>query len=317
MGDVPKMIKWTCDPNILRSPAITNRDLYAIKLSLESDEEIISRYAGLNVAEVKREFGEIFSIVKKNNLKLEGVGIELGAGLGVLSATMLNHCPDVKKCYALEIVPKVVELLQPRTVKHIAKENSSKVVSVLGSFDNIEVPDGYFDFCIEYASLHHSDNLINTLNEVARSLKSGAPLVAIDRAHINEVSADQLQLMLNVQYTDAWKSKNGYSNLPLSRAENGEHEIRIREWMDAFFVTGFDVITQIELRPVSWHAFKYKIVLLLPFRIRKILKIHHSRVRPSWREIFWMLSFLLPFNFKSGNFMQAAKEHTLFIARKR
>ncbi len=311
------MIKWDIDEGLLRSPAITNRNLFAQKLAAQSDDALITQYAGLTPAQVKHEFGEIFEVVRDLGFRLEGTGLELGAGVGVLSAVAINHWPDIIRCYALEIVPKVIELLQPRAVRHIVGERAHKVVGVLGSFDSMAVPDGFFDFCIEYASLHHSDDLVCTLRETARVLKPGAPLIAIDRAHHDSVSDEQLRFMLDVQYSAEWIRRNGYADAPLSRAQNGEHEIRMKEWLAAFDVTGFEVVRRIELRQKGWKALQYKAALMLPFSLRRTLSLSPSRVRPAWAEIFWLLGSLLDLSHQSSTYLPADKEHTLFIVRKR
>jgi SAM-dependent methyltransferase len=311
------MIRWDIDEGLLRSPAITNRDLFAQKLAAQSDEELITQYAGLTPAQIEQEFSEIFEIVRDLGFRLEGTGLELGAGVGVLSAVAINRWPDVRQCYALEVVPKVIELLQPRAVRHIARERADKVVGVLGSFDSIAVPDGFFDFCIEYASLHHSEDLVRTLRETARALKPGAPLIAIDRAHHDGVTEEQRRFMLDVQYSVEWKRRNGYPDTPLSRAQNGEHEVRLNEWLTAFDATGFEVVSRLELRPTGWKAFRYKATLMLPFTLRRALGLFPSRVRPAWAEIFWLLDSLLGVSHRSSAYLPAAKEHTLFIARKR
>ncbi len=310
------MITWDIDESILRSPAITNRDLFAKTLASQPAEEIITRYAGLTPQQIEQEFNEIFSIVRELGIELHGTGLELGAGVGVLSAVAVNCWTEIEQLYALEIVPKVIELLQPRTVHHITSKNANKILGVLGSFDDMRVPDGHFDFCIEYASLHHSDDLPRTLRETARTLKPGAPLIAIDRAHYDGVSSEQLQFMLDVHYSAEWKHRNGYSDAPLSRAQNGEHEIRMKEWLDAFSASGFELVRRIELRPIGWRQLRYKAALMLPFQLRRVLGIHPSRVRPAISELFWLTAGVLGLSLKSDTYLPAAKEHTLFIARK-
>lgn len=311
------MIKWNIDEDLLSSPAITNRDLFAQTLAMQSDDAIITQYAGLTPMQIEQEFGGIFEIVRNLGFRLGGTGLELGAGVGVLSAIAINRWPDIKECYALEVVPKVIELLQPRSVRYIAKEHAEKVVGVLGSFDDMNVPNEFFDFCIEYASLHHSEDLIRTLFETARVLKPGSPLIAIDRAHYDGVSDEQLRFMLDVQYSTKWKRRNGYADAPLSRAQNGEHEIRMKEWLAAFASTGFDVVRCIELRPTGWNAIWYKAALMLPFKLRRPLGVYPSRVRPAWAEIIWLIGALLGAGQSSPTYLPAVKEHTLFIARKR
>ena len=306
------MIKWTVDNDFLHSPAITNRNLFAEVLAIQSDEAIVTHYAGLTSEQIDKDFSQIFNIVRVLGIKLEGTGLELGAGVGILSAAVVKQWPNVNQCYAVEIVPKVIELLQQRAVSYIARENADKVLGVLGSFDDMPIQDNFFDFCIEYASLHHSNNLLKTLRETARVLKPGAPMIAIDRAHNDGVSDEQLQFMLDVQYSEEWKRRNGYAKGPLSRAENGEHEIRMREWLTTFATAGFEVVKRIELRPNGLQQLLYKAKLILPFFLRRALDLHPSRVSPRWMEIVWLLGG----SCYSQNYLPATKEHTLFIARK-
>ena len=311
------MIRWTIDEKLLNSPAITNRNLYAEKLASTSEEAIITQYVGLTPNQVSQEFGAIFKIVNDLGLCMKGTGLELGAGVGVLSAVAINNSAEIEQCYAVEIVQKVLELLQPRAVRHIAGEKANKVLSVLGSFDAMEVPDAFFDFCVEYASLHHSDNLVRTLRETARVLKPGAPLVAIDRAHLDGVSDAQLRFMLDVRYSASWKARNGYAELELRREENGEHEIRLREWLAAFEMSGFEVVRIIELRKTGLATFSRKIILMLPFALRRLIRVMPSRVRPSWSELFWLFGSLIGVRHTNSIFMKADREHTCFILRKK
>ena len=123
--------------------------------------------------------------------------------------------------------------------------------------------------------------------------------------------------MLDVHYSATWKRRYGYSDAPLSRAQNGEHEIRMKEWLAAFDSTGFEVVRRIELRPTGWRALRYKTALMLPFTMRRALGLHPSRVRPALAELAWLAAGLLGLSPSSNTYLPAAKEHTLFITRKR
>lgn len=310
------MIYWDVDPSLLSSPAITNRNLLAEKYVARSAEEMIAQYSGLTPDQVKREFTEVFNVVRRLGVELNGTGMELGAGVGVLSAVAARFWDGIDQLYAIEVVPKVTELLQPLAVRYIAQEAARKITGVVGSFDNMNVPDAYFDFGIEYASLHHSNDLRKTLREVARVLKPGAPLIAIDRVHHNGVSDEQLRFMLDVEYSADWKRQNGYSEARLNRAQNGEHEIRREEWVKAFNECGFDLRRRIELRPVSMRLLLYKMILMLPFRLRKTLDLYPSRVRPTVGEILWRLGMLFGVSVGS-TYAVADREHSLFVAIRR
>jgi len=314
--DFLKIIRWPIDDALLRSPAVTNRNLFAEKVANLSPDKIIERYACMTPKGVANDFELIFKTVKSAEIDLCGSGVELGAGVGVLSSIAVNVWPSISEIYAVEVVPNIVTLLQPKCTQFIAPNKQEKIIGVIGSFDDIQVQDGTFDFCIEYASLHHSDNLLKTLKEASRILKQGAPLIAIDRAHINKATDIQLKYMLDVRYSSAWKIDNGYEMTALSRSENGEHEIRIQEWLEVFDLSGFDLVLHAEMRIVGWRQLFYKLSLMAPFFLRRLLDMNPTRVRPSFQEIQWITKNLIGIN-SSKKFFRSSKDHTVFVLKKR
>ena len=48
----------------------------------------------------------------------------------------------------------------------LLKSRGNKVISVLGSFDNIELAKSSVDFLVAWDSLHHSSNILKTLNYI-------------------------------------------------------------------------------------------------------------------------------------------------------
>lgn len=86
--------------------------------------------------------------------------------------------------------------------------------------------------------------------------------------------------------------------------------------MRAFDQAGFDVVRRIELRTTGWKQLGYKLLLMLPFSLRRAFGIYPSRVAPAASELIWLIAQLI--NFSLGTtYLRAAKEHTLFIAKKR
>jgi hypothetical protein len=63
-----------------------------------------------------------------------------------------------------------------------------------------------FDVSIKFASLHHKVDLVCKLCETARVLKRVAPLVAIDRAHIDDFLDVELGFMLECRCSATWKA---------------------------------------------------------------------------------------------------------------
>ena len=128
---------------------------------------------------------------------------------------------------------------------------------------------------------------------------------------------EQKQYMLDLEYSSDWKRKNGYDSKPLSRRQNGEHEIRLNEWIDYFSNSGFSLEKRLELRIVSLRNIIYGAILSLPFKLRRILNLWPSRVRFQNGELLWMCSLFLGIE-KSGNdlFIKAPRNYTLFLLKK-
>ena len=308
--------QWSIPQALLESPAVTNRDLLARKYADRPVDDILSQYIKMNAAEAARFYGDIFSCL--SGPELAGVGVELGAGVGAFSAVCAKRYAGVERIYAVELVPDVVRLLQSRTVPAIAGEAGARVLPVIGSFDDLALPADSVDFCIEFASLHHSDDLGRTCVEVARVLKRGARLVAVDRAHHDALTDAQREFMLEVEYSGAWKASNGYDSARLTRRMNGEHELRLREWHAALGNAGLEVEQRVELRSVSWQKWAKTWLLCLPFGLRRSLDLWPSRARPHAGELLWMLGTLLGLpGTRPGGFRLSTHDYSIFVARKK
>lgn len=302
---------WPIEDELLNSPAVTNRNLLAAKFADAPADVILKQYVKMTAAEVQDFYGQIFDTVA--DLPIRGVGLELGAGVAPFSAVAARRFPAISAIYAVELVPDVVSLLQPKTLPPVAGDRAGVIRRIVGSFDRIMLPDASVDFCIEFASLHHSDDLERTLREVARVMKPGGLLIAVDRAHHDALTDEQVRFMLDLQYPAAWKRENGYSDDPLSRRMNGEHEIRLREWERAFAATGFAVTRHRELRTVSWPKLWRGALLRLPFALRRKLDLHPSRARWHRGEWLWQLRALLG-NEPDDVFIRSTHDYSLFVA---
>ena len=306
--------EWHIPKDLLESPAVTNRNLFAQKISSLDVDEILAKYVYFNSNQLKSFFDIIFNLITP--VRFEGTGLELGAGVCVFSALMCRKFKHIKKIYSVELVSDVIKLLQPRTISKMNNDSISQITSVHGSFDEINLPDNSLDFVIEWAALHHSDDLDITLNEIARVTKKDGTLLAIDRAQDNSMTDEQKKYMLDLEYSSDWKRENGYDSKPLSRRQNGEHEIRLNEWLGYFSNAGFSLEKRLELRIVSLRNIIYGAILSLPFKLRRILNLWPSRVRLQSGEWSWMCLTLLGLN---GNelFIKAPRNYTLFLLKKK
>jgi len=305
--------EWPIPEDLLKSPAVTNRNLFAQKYSTIDTEKILKKYVYSNSNQLKTFFNIVFDAIKPT--EFAGTGLELGAGVCVFSALICQEFKKVNNVYSIELVKDVVKLLQPKTISKLYDNSNSKINSVHGSFDNLQLDDNSVDFAFEWASFHHSDNIDITLSEVTRVLKSGGPLLILDRAQYDYMTDEQKKFMLDLEYSDEFKRGCGFDSKPLTRSQNGEHEIRLKEWLESFSKAGLSLEKRLELRIVSAKILLYGMVLFLPFKLRKVLKLWPSRVRWCSDEWLWMLATLLGLG-QSNLYIKAPRNFTLFLLKK-
>ena len=311
---VNDVLEWPIPIDILESPSVTNRNLFAEKFKDSSPDRILQTYAYFNCNEIEEFYNSVFDFIP--NVELAGVGLELGAGTCGFTSAVCKKFLNINTIYAVELVPDVVRLLQPKTIPSICADKASKIKRIIGSFDNLLLDENYVDFSIEVESLHHSNDLTHTLSEVARVLKKDGVLVILDRSHNNKLSDEQIKFMLDVEYSDEWKINNGYDAAPLTRRDNGEHEIRLDEWISGLEKNGFKVEQRFELRVVTLKKLLRGLVLAIPFKLRKWLKILPSRVMPQEGELSWMLKSLLNSeNEETSIYRHSSRDYTLIVAR--
>jgi ubiquinone/menaquinone biosynthesis C-methylase UbiE len=201
---------------------------------------------------------------------LSGMGIELGAGLGVLSAVVAEG-EAVQGVIAIEICANFVDSVIPVVATAVLGNCARHVVPTLGSFDTLELSEGSVDFAVEIDSLHHAADLDAVLAETARVLKPGGCLVAFDRAQPDDMPDWLRDRMLSQTYTAEWIEANGYPpGIQMTRRENGEHEIRLREWRTAFARTGFRLARVMDFIPtISAKLAAKAAVSYLPAPLRR------------------------------------------------
>ena len=122
--------------------------------------------------------------------------------------------------------------------------------------------------------------------------------------------------MLNNEYSDAWKRKNGYPPDRLTRRQNGEHEIRLKEWEQYLNDAGFVIERRAELRPDGWRKFLRSCALEVPYGLRRKWIPDPMQVKPHSGETFWMLRHLIGLAGTNPTFQPAIRKQSVFIARK-
>ncbi len=265
-----ELVRWPVPEAFTSSPAVAYRNRFALALAERSVPEIVESFVYLSSADMHRLVQVAMRSVAAAPFR--GVGLELGSGCGLLSATVARD-PGVEAMLAVEICEQIAHSLIPRVAGGVLGEQRDKVIPVVGSFDDLRIPDNSVDFIVEIDSLHHSDDLIRTLSECHRVLKPGGRVLCLDRCHPNSVTDQEVDRMLSEVYSRRFLIQNAYPpDVKLTRRENGEHEYRLFEWQGAFQAAGLRLVRARRLvKQVPLRRALKGLLHTLPERLRRML----------------------------------------------
>lgn len=304
---------WPIPAAFRSKEEVVYRNLFARELSEVPVEDAVERYVYLNFQQMRT----MWQIAREiSGLSFTGVGIELGAGCGLLSS-IVAEAEDVETILAVEICEEITSTLLPRVSEAVLASNAHKVVPVVGSFDDLQIHDSSIDFIVEIDSLHHSHDLNKTLQECARVIKPGGHMICFDRCHPNHVTDEQVEEKLNRVYPNSFLEKNGYpSNIQLTRRQNGEHEYRLFEWQEAFEKAGFDLVKKQRIyKTVDFNRAIKGIISLLPRSLRsKLIRDDSATPASTWH---WLIRKLGWKKARVGNSFVGPKNSTVFVLRRR
>ena len=308
-----KVLKWKIPKGFEELPEVVNRNEYTETLARMNANTLSKKCLSINLNELRA----LFSYCKKRLPigYLRGVGVDLGAGTALLSAVAIEQFKSIEKIYAIEIVDGYPTKVIPNVSNEILGKNHHKIVPVIGSFDEIELPDSSVDFAIEIHSLHHSHDLNQTLREVYRVLKPGGIVVCFDRSHPDSLTEKERIKMLDIVYNEEFLAYHGYpTGIKLTRRDNGEHEHRLSEWKRYFYDNGF-MINSISYasEPIQWRSLLVHSFSLLPNWLNKLfLGSKSARLKKASfdRELCKIPGFI------TGNHRRFKRNYAIFIVRK-
>ena len=229
-------------------------------------DEISLFYSYFSISEHKLFTEEI---CRKIGINLEGIGLEIGSGPGILSNSLLKIFNKIDKIYLLDKVPNLFELK-----RKIALENrtSNRLESIVGCFNDLKFENSSIDFVLDFDSIHHSDNFDKTFSEISRVLKPGGILLCFDRAQPNYISKKQIEDLLGIEYSDKYKIENNIKiGTKFTRRMNGEHEPKLKLWQQVS--TKYNLKSKIYI----FHKKNIKSLiraiygLMIPYFIRKTI----------------------------------------------
>lgn len=230
------------------APASANEFLVGKTLARELADKNYRDIALEYIFILPEDAERVFRLIPGASESIKGTGIDLGGGIACVSS-LLAKKEEVEKIYCVEYTEELVKLCQPVMKQAILKNRQDKVISVVGDFNNLELPRASLDFAISWDSIHHSHNPVATLKECRRVLKSGGRLVIVDRAHNNSTPDKEIERMHNIVYDKSYLRKNYLDeNMTLTRKDNGEHEWRFFEWEKFFLEAGFKLLKMIVLK---------------------------------------------------------------------
>jgi SAM-dependent methyltransferase len=287
-------VRWPVPPALEAAAEVTLRNGFAERLATRPPEEICLRYAACTAAGMR----ETMRLADRHVLDrpLEGVGIELGAGCGLLSAVVAAS-PLVRHVLAVEVCAPQVELLIPKVAAYLLGPQADKVVPVVGSFDDLRVPDASLDFAVEYHSYHHSGDLPRTMRELARVLRPGGVALLFDRVRPDSMTDAEIESLLSAVYPQDFLESYHYpADLRITRLEHGEHEYRQREWQAALAGASLRIERQVEFHPkVSFTRAVKGLVSVLPAAVRsRIYQTDNATPATTWQYVVERAGRLTP-----------------------
>jgi SAM-dependent methyltransferase len=120
----------------------------------------------------------IIPFLEKENIVFSGKILELGAG-SCWCAAELSKTYSVRQVYALDFSRILLTEVAPYVMKYL-NADITKITRVRGDFYDLSYfGEGYFDFVIFDAALHHAAFPQKTLREACRALKKGGRIICI------------------------------------------------------------------------------------------------------------------------------------------
>jgi ubiquinone/menaquinone biosynthesis C-methylase UbiE len=307
------LLYWSLEGIDICLPEYIFREDFAVKLSEYPADKILTEAVYIDKEGMKL-LVDLATKELLDGIDLSGKGMELGAGTGLLSSTIANN-PKVESIYSIEIVKNMADLIIPKVASYICGPNSKKVIPVCGSFDILEIEDESLDFIVEIGSLHHSPHLLSTLKEASRVLKKGGKMLCFDRSHSDKTSNEELNDMLSIEYSTDFLKSNGYPvHERLSRAENGEHEIRLSEWTRDFEEAGLEVKDVKYFIKPNLRSLIKGILFSLPYFIRK--RIYRTVNMGNYqKQVVYYLNNIIPLGCK--DIISSTSNSTVFLTVKK
>jgi ubiquinone/menaquinone biosynthesis C-methylase UbiE len=176
----------------------------------------------------------------------KGKVMEVGAGTGIVSATLSNF-DEIDEVFCLDYDEYTVENLMP-LVEYALDADASKITRVVGSYNKMECADASFDAVVAVGAMHHSEDLLATMSECYRVLKPGGHFIISDYALANNTSQPEYSMLINKPISDAeaekYEASGSYEGVRTNKSIS-EHARPLFIYQAAAFNAGFNVLTYV------------------------------------------------------------------------
>ena len=162
---------------------------------------------------------------------INGDVLDIGCGSGYLAVHLAKTRP-IRLAHAMEVTKAAVEHLIPRLMA-LAGIEPGKVVPVRGSFASIPAAEAY-DFIFSFGAIHHSANLLRTLESCARALRPGGYFVAQEPATPDFTT--------NGAFEHKYQSLDQGPEGGIMNGDRDDHFFRECEYKTAAHYAGFELV---------------------------------------------------------------------------
>jgi SAM-dependent methyltransferase len=258
--------------NFVKGP-ISKREISTLKSFRHNSVSDIANAEGSPSYET---INHLVKVLKKLSIlpDLNGFGVELGSGIGLLSAAIIDedNQSKIRGILAVEAVLPFVEFGIKYAAREILGHDQFKIIPCHGSFNSMNIADSTIDFIVQIESLHHADHLLPPIAESFRILKKGGFFISIDRSWPNDTKRAVLEELLDHKYSKDWLIQKGFPKGVFSRRDNGEHEYIDIDWNTTFEKCGYTRKKIFHLHPELTFRHILKRVICL-FKLNRIFGI--------------------------------------------
>lgn len=211
----------------------------------------------------RRQFESILRFATNNNLRVEGVGVDVAAGVCWTTA-LLSRLERLERIYALEISKHRLLKIAP-AVFGLFDADQRKITRVMGSFYDIKLPDKTVDFCFMSQAFHHADDPHRLLAELHRILKPSGFILVIGESpiYLNDIFKRYIKNITKMfVFPSAYKKAPIYKIFPSFKElyppdkETGDYYYQLADYECIFKSAGFLLHENREKRFTTFLAVK-------------------------------------------------------------